>query len=231
MLATMKDKPVEVALPSSGATVDHRDADGERHENASNAQAAVKLKLSHTPIEHQLYQFMLAEVTAANTRVCAFSLRQFMALTRLPNYSAIRRGLNGLVSKQSIERYKVVDGGDARRGTTVYFVFTPEEILERRANTSHAGALRSELFNQAAGASGAIDRVVWHNGLSRREAQVALCCAEGLTNSEIGKRLYISEQTVKFHLRHVFVKYGVKRRAELISRLLSQIHGPMANVE
>ena len=65
-----------------------------------------------------------------------------------------------------------------------------------------------------------IQRVVENKNLSRREAQVALCCVEGLTNAEIGLRLLVSEQTVKFHLRHIFIKFGVKRRAELISRLL-----------
>ena len=62
-----------------------------------------------------------------------------------------------------------------------------------------------------------IQRVVENRNLSRREAQVALCCVEGLTNAEIGSRLLVSEQTVKFHLRHIFIKFGVKRRAELIS--------------
>jgi DNA-binding CsgD family transcriptional regulator len=61
--------------------------------------------------------------------------------------------------------------------------------------------------------------------LSRREAQVALCCAEGLTNAEIGARLFVTEQTVKFHMRHLFVKFGVKRRGELISRLLRHEEG------
>ena len=65
-----------------------------------------------------------------------------------------------------------------------------------------------------------IQRVVENKNLSRREAQVALCCVEGLTNAEIGLRLLVSEQTVKFHLRHIFIKFGVRRRAELISRLL-----------
>jgi DNA-binding CsgD family transcriptional regulator len=65
-----------------------------------------------------------------------------------------------------------------------------------------------------------IQRVAENRNLSRREVQVALCCVEGLTNAEIGARLQVSEQTVKFHLRHIFVKFGVKRRAELISRLL-----------
>ena len=66
----------------------------------------------------------------------------------------------------------------------------------------------------------AIKRVVANNNLSRREARVALCCVEGLTNAQIGGRLNVSEQTVKFHLRHIFIKFGVRRRAELISRLL-----------
>jgi len=33
-------------------------------------------------------------------------------------------------------------------------------------------------------------------------------------------RLQVSEQTVKFHLRNIFAKVGVRRRAELVSRLL-----------
>lgn len=67
-----------------------------------------------------------------------------------------------------------------------------------------------------------IQRVVERNDLSRREALVVLCCAEGLSNAEIGTRLKISEQTVKSHLRQIFDKFGVKRRTELVSRLLTQ---------
>jgi DNA-binding CsgD family transcriptional regulator len=54
-----------------------------------------------------------------------------------------------------------------------------------------------------------IQRIVETKSLSRREAQVALCCVEGLTNAEIGSRLSVKEQTVKFHLRHVFLKFAV----------------------
>jgi len=77
----------------------------------------------------------------------------------------------------------------------------------------------------------AINRIAERKDLSRREAEVALCCAEGLTNVEIGKRLYISEQTVKFHLRHIFVKYGVRRRTELISQLLTHVNEHISNEE
>jgi DNA-binding CsgD family transcriptional regulator len=58
--------------------------------------------------------------------------------------------------------------------------------------------------------------------LSRREAEVALSCLEGKTNAEIGARLGVSPETVKFHLRNIFTKFGVRRRTELISRLLVQ---------
>jgi len=39
--------------------------------------------------------------------------------------------------------------------------------------------------------------------------------AQGLTNPEIGKRLFIGRGTVKTHLSHVFAKLNVSSRAEL----------------
>lgn len=195
-------------------------------------QMASKLWLNHSQVEHQVYEVMLAEVMAAKTRVCAFSLRQLMVLTRLPNYSAIRRGLNGLIQKHSIERYKVVGDGNLRHQETVYFVFTPEEILERSEFVAeHSELGKDDVESSKAVIGHAMSRIAERNDLSRREAEVAICCAEGLTNLEIGKRLYISEQTVKFHLRHIFVKYGVKRRTELISQLLSQMNSSSGSRE
>jgi len=100
-------------------------------------------------------------------------------------------------------------------------VRSPEDILARRQAMGvemYPREVRLREGNQFF--ERAIRRVVANNMLSRREAQVALCCVEGLTNAEIGNRLGVGEQTVKFHLRHIFIKFGVKRRAELISRLL-----------
>ena len=37
--------------------------------------------------------------------------------------------------------------------------------------------------------------------------------ADGLTNSEIGDRLYLSSETVKTHLRRAFTKLGCRNRA------------------
>jgi DNA-binding NarL/FixJ family response regulator len=42
--------------------------------------------------------------------------------------------------------------------------------------------------------------------------------AEGLTNPQIGERLYVSRRTVKTHLAHVFAKLGVSSRTQLAAQ-------------
>jgi DNA-binding NarL/FixJ family response regulator len=50
--------------------------------------------------------------------------------------------------------------------------------------------------------------------LSERESAVLEAVSRGLSNREIGRQLWISEQTVKFHLRNVYRKLGVTSRTE-----------------
>ncbi len=50
--------------------------------------------------------------------------------------------------------------------------------------------------------------------LSERELAVLDAVARGLSNREIGRQLWISEQTVKFHLRNVYRKRGISSRTE-----------------
>jgi DNA-binding NarL/FixJ family response regulator len=51
--------------------------------------------------------------------------------------------------------------------------------------------------------------------LSDREMEVVQLVAQGSQNKEIGKKLFISEQTVKNHLHNIFDKLGVSDRLEL----------------
>lgn len=51
--------------------------------------------------------------------------------------------------------------------------------------------------------------------LTPAELDVVRLVAQGLTNPQIGKRLFISSGTVKNHLSHVFAKLGMSTRAEL----------------
>jgi DNA-binding CsgD family transcriptional regulator len=179
------------------------------------------LALSHTPVEHLLYTAMRGETSTEDGCQGIFSVRRLMQLTGLNSYSTVRRGRDGLLNKKSIEA-SLIEAPEGKR--TVYRVFNPLEIFSRRRDAG-IPPYPKELDSYAAfpGFGRALERVLDGFSLSRREAQVALACAEGLTNSEIGEKLFISEQTVKFHLSHIFVKLGVRRRAELISRLLAQV--------
>ena len=56
--------------------------------------------------------------------------------------------------------------------------------------------------------------------VSGREQDVLRCLARGLTTSQIASELYISENTVKTHIRHVLEKMEVNNRAEAVAKAL-----------
>ena len=51
--------------------------------------------------------------------------------------------------------------------------------------------------------------------LAKRELEVAHLVAEGLSNKQIGVRLFISEATVASHIRHIMDKLGVNARSQI----------------
>ena len=51
------------------------------------------------------------------------------------------------------------------------------------------------------------------------ESDVSRLAAEGLTNPEIGARLYISRRTVETHLSHVYRKLSLPSRTHLCAEL------------
>lgn len=55
-------------------------------------------------------------------------------------------------------------------------------------------------------------------GISRRELEVLQLMSEGLSNQEIGQRLYVSLSTVKTHVKNLFEKLNVARRTQAIDR-------------
>jgi DNA-binding NarL/FixJ family response regulator len=57
-----------------------------------------------------------------------------------------------------------------------------------------------------------------HGGLTSREVEVLRLLADGLTNREIGERLFISQKTVGAHMAHIYAKLGVHSRVEAAGR-------------
>lgn len=51
-------------------------------------------------------------------------------------------------------------------------------------------------------------------GLTERETGILRALARGLSNDEIAKELWVTQQTVKFHLTNIYRKLGVKNRTE-----------------
>jgi CRP-like cAMP-binding protein len=82
---------------------------------------------------------------------------------------------------------------------------------EQRARAREDAA---ELVSQAAGAGPAADDHPL-TALTAAEQRVADLVAEGLPNKDIAERLFVSRHTVESHLKHIYVKLGLRSRVEL----------------
>ncbi|GAB2734207.1 response regulator transcription factor [Salinifilum aidingensis] len=85
-----------------------------------------------------------------------------------------------------------------------------------------AAAVRAAAAGRSALAPTVADRLVHRmrqpdTSLSRRELDVLQLLAEGLSNAEISRRLYLSQATVKTHLVHIYGKLGVESRTAALA--------------
>ena len=64
--------------------------------------------------------------------------------------------------------------------------------------------------------------------LTPTECRVADLIAQGRTNREVARAMYITENTVQTHVRHIFKKLGVRSRTELAARLLTSLPAGLA---
>jgi RNA polymerase sigma factor (sigma-70 family) len=113
-------------------------------------------------------------------------------------YEALRAGASGFVLKddppeQLLAAIRTVAAGDALLSPAVTKRVIREFTRAQRAEPPKA-----------------------LDDLSEREREVLLLIAQGLSNAEIGERLFISETTVKTHVTHILSKLGLRDRVQAV---------------
>jgi DNA-binding CsgD family transcriptional regulator len=94
---------------------------------------------------------------------------------------------------------------------------TAHEMLGAIGMEAFAERARHEL--QATGEKVRKRTVEMRDDLTAQERQIARLARDGLSNPEIGARLFLSSRTVEWHLRNVFTKLGISSRRELANAL------------
>ena len=87
-------------------------------------------------------------------------------------------------------------------------------MLEAMGMEAFAERARREL--RASGETARQRTVATRDDLTHQEAQIARMARDGLSNPEIGTRLFISARTVQYHLAKVFTKLDISSRSQLV---------------
>jgi DNA-binding CsgD family transcriptional regulator len=102
---------------------------------------------------------------------------------------------------------------EGQRGDARDHLRTAHEMFTAMGTEAFAGRAARELHATGEATRGAGATAV--TLLTAQEAKIASLAREGLSNPEIGLRLFISARTVEWHLRNVFTKLGIGSRREL----------------
>ena len=103
---------------------------------------------------------------------------------------------------------------ERRRSEAREHLHTALEMLESMGMEAFADRARREL--RATGETARRREVSRGNGQqTAHEGQIARLARDGMTNPEIGARLFLSPRTVQYHLGNVFTKLGISSRSQL----------------
>jgi DNA-binding NarL/FixJ family response regulator len=123
-------------------------------------------------------------------------------------YGALRAGAAGFLLKDADPESLVAAVHRVRAGDALLDPGVTGRIIERYVELSdwHAAAGVGE----AAGSGAGLDLA------TPRELEVLLAVARGLSNKEVGDELFLSEATVKSHVRSLLTKVGLTNRVQLV---------------
>ncbi len=133
-------------------------------------------------------------------------------------FPALRAGARGYLTKDAGGEEIARAIADVRSGAAGLSPLVQLRLLERLSGDAAPGA--SPVPAPAPGPQpepGPERAAEPPDGLTAREAEVLGLIAEGLSNTEIARRLYVSPATVKTHINNLFAKTGVRDRAQAVA--------------
>ncbi|WP_328954876.1 response regulator transcription factor [Kitasatospora purpeofusca] len=130
-------------------------------------------------------------------------------------FPALRAGARGYLTKDAGGEEIARAIADVRSGAAGLSPQVQLRLLERLSG--EAAAEVAGVAGTAGPVPSAVSSAEPPDGLTAREAEVLGLIAEGLSNTEIARRLYVSPATVKTHINNLFAKTGVRDRAQAVA--------------
>ena len=115
-------------------------------------------------------------------------------------YEALRAGAGGFMLKDAPPRQLAEAVRTVAAGESLLAPAVTKRLIERYVSRPPTDAVRRERFAE----------------LTERELEVLQLLTRGLSNGEIGERLFLSEATVKTHVTRVLSKLGVRDRVQAV---------------
>jgi DNA-binding NarL/FixJ family response regulator len=182
--------------------------------SASDGEEAVALALVHEPdvVLMDLRMPRMDGIAATEALRERLPDARVIALTTFADdesvLGALRAGARGYLTK---------DAGAEDIRTAILTVAAGEATLDPAVQHHVVAALAAGAGGGGADGGGGCPEADLPDGLTPREAEVLGLIADGLSNTEIAERLFVSPTTVKSHINHLFAKASLRDRAQAVA--------------
>lgn len=177
------------------------------------------LFLPDSPVEHREWYAELQRKTASKEVASAFmnvlaELRMFQRLKLVQVPTLVIQ----IANEHVIDPGSVPGVASEIRGSEFVSIDSSNHVLlgDEPGWQQFKEAFARHVPGREPEGSGASSSATKLRELSRRELEILTHLAQGLSNQQIGERLFISDKTVRNHITHVFEKLGVRTRAQAI---------------